>query len=111
MYVLADGNVRFTFAHPKQILEILRLLCTGKTEPIRELCILFDRETDNGANMRAYSALLEKAVAAIAATFRRRAGHALQASRSAVLVPQSAQPTDNADDFELITWVVIKASL
>ena len=32
VYVLDDGNVRFGFAHPKQILDIYRILCSGKAE-------------------------------------------------------------------------------
>ena len=43
--------MRFGFAQPKQILEIFRLLCAGKTEPHTKLCNLFDENTKNGADM------------------------------------------------------------
>src|SRR5208282_1845653 len=38
VYARDDGTVRFTFAQPKQILEIYRLLCSGKTSAYAELC-------------------------------------------------------------------------
>jgi SNF2 family DNA or RNA helicase len=107
VYVRQDGTVRFGFAQPKQILEILRLLCAGKTAAYEELCQLFDAETQNGADMRAYSALLQKAVESIVATFRRRVAAGLQSGRDFVIPERSAQANDS-DDFELITWLVIK---
>jgi len=51
VYVLDDGNVRFGFAHPKQILDIYRLLCSGKDEPYTQLCNLFDQQTNHGTDM------------------------------------------------------------
>jgi SNF2 family DNA or RNA helicase len=74
VYVLSDGNVRFGFAQPKQILEIYRLLCSGKSAPYSDLCNLFDQETDHGTKMDAYGALLRKAVDAIAVTLLHSAG-------------------------------------
>ncbi|HRA74340.1 MAG TPA: helicase-related protein, partial [Flavobacterium sp.] len=40
IYIRNDGTVRYNFTHPKQILDIYRLLCTGKNEPIQKLCDL-----------------------------------------------------------------------
>ncbi|TAD97538.1 MAG: ATP-dependent helicase, partial [Oscillatoriales cyanobacterium] len=48
VYVRENKEVRLTFAQPKQILEIYRLLCAGCTVPYEELCNLFDRQTNNG---------------------------------------------------------------
>jgi len=107
VYVRQDGTVRFGFAQPKQILEILRLLCAEKTVPYEELCNLFDHETKNGSDMRAYSDLLQKAVDSIVATFRRRVAAGLQSGRDFVIPDRSEQAKDNSD-FELVTWVVIK---
>jgi superfamily II DNA or RNA helicase len=52
VYVLDDGNVRFGFAHPKQILDIYRILCAGKTEAYGQLCNLFDQQTNHGSDMK-----------------------------------------------------------
>ena len=108
VYVLRDGNVRLGFAQPKQILGIYRELCTGKTAPYEELCNLFDQETQHGQNMTLYSTLLQKAIDSIAATFRRRVAGSLTTGRSAVIPNQQQQASENSE-FELVTWLVIKA--
>jgi hypothetical protein len=107
VYVLSDGNVRFGFAQPKQILEIYRLLCSGKSASYSELCNLFDQETDHGTKMDAYGVLLRKAVDAIAVTFRRRAATGLQSNRAFVL-PDEQDQVNEKSDLELITWLVVK---
>lgn len=40
--------------HPKQILDIYRILCSGKDHPYAELCNLFDQQTNHGSDMKAY---------------------------------------------------------
>jgi SNF2 family DNA or RNA helicase len=109
VYVHDDGNIRLTFAQPKQILDTLRHLCAGQTEPFRDLCATFDRETANGTDMTRHSALLERAVASIAATFRQRAGHVLTSDRNALLPLSNTQPDPaRLNDFELVTWAIIR---
>ena len=107
VYVLDDGNVRFGFAHPKQILDIYRILCSGKDQPCAELCNLFDHETNHGSDMKAYDALLQKAVDSLATTFRKRAASGLQSGRGFVL-PDAKEQVHEKTDLELVTWLVIK---
>jgi hypothetical protein len=107
VYVLDDGNVRFSFAQPKQILEIYRIVCSGKSEPYSELCNLFDQQTNHGTDMEAYGLLLRKAVDSIAATFRKRAATGLQSGRGFILPDEQDQVNENSD-LELITWLVVK---
>jgi hypothetical protein len=107
VYVLDDGNVRFGFAHPKQILDIYRILCSGKAEPYTELCNLFDKQTNHGADMKAYDQLLQKAVDSVATTFRKRAASGLQSGRSFVL-PMEQDQVHEKSDLELVTWLVIQ---
>jgi len=107
VYVHADGNVRLNFVHPKQILNIYRLLCSGEQVPYDDLCALFDQETNDGKDMTQYARLLQRCVDAITATFQRRMGAALQDSRSFVL-PDEDEQVNDAQDFELVTWLVVK---
>ena len=97
VYVLDDGNVRFGFAHPKQILDIYRLLCSGEGEPHRDLCNLFDHQTNHGSDMKAYNLLLEKTVTSLAATFRKRAASGLQSGRGFVLPDAKDQVHEKTD--------------
>jgi SNF2 family DNA or RNA helicase len=108
VYVLHDGTVRFTFVQPKQILEIYRLLCSGKAAAYEQLCQLFDSETRNGTDMSLYNKLLQSAVNSIARTFQKRVAAGLQSGRD-FIIPNQAEQAREASDFELITWLVIKA--
>ncbi len=107
VYIRDDGFVRYTFTQPKQILEMYRLLCSGKISPYEALCRLFDEQTDNGNNMKEYSNLLGKVVDAIVSTFRKRVIHHLLSGRNAILPDQQSQVSETTD-FELITWLIIK---
>ena len=107
VYIRADGEVRFTFAQPKQILEMYRLLCAGVKKPYDELCNLFDEQTNNGTNMTQYNDLLQKAVNSLTHTYRKRAVSNLLSGRGGTLVKPEKQ-VRNLTDFELITWLVIQ---
>ncbi len=107
IYVQADGNVRYNFTAPKQILEIFRALCQGKTEAYAQLCKLFDEQTSHGQDMSTYSTLLDQAVAAIVAQFARKNAANLFTGRGGKLLDAS-KAVKNSNDFELITWLIIQ---
>ena len=107
VYIREDGEVRFTFAQPKQILEMYRLLCAGVKKPYDELCNLFDEQTNNGTNMAQYNDMLQKSVNSLTHTYRKRAVSNLLSGRGGTLVKPEKQ-VRNVTDFELITWLVIQ---
>jgi SNF2 family DNA or RNA helicase len=109
VYIRDDGEVRYNFTSPKQVLEIFRTLCQGKTEPYAQLCELFDTETKNGEDMSQYSSLLDRAVTAIAAQFERKNAGNLFSGRGGKLTDAGKQ-VKSTGDFDLITWLVIKAA-
>ena len=107
VYVRHDGTIRHGFAAPKTILDAMRAICVGRTEPITALCQAFDRETDKGQQMEGYDALAMAAVDAIKSSYAGRALSAL-ASKGSKLADAKAQPRGEGD-FELITWLIIRA--
>lgn len=107
VYIREDGEVRYTFAQPKQILEMYRLLCAGVKKPYDELCNLFDEQTDNGTDMTQYNELLHKAVNSLSRTYQRRAIGNLISGRGGTL-PKRQKQVSSVTDFELITWLVIQ---
>lgn len=109
VYMQADGNVRYSFAHPKQILGVHRELCASKSTAYEELCSLFDQETQDGQDMGLYNTLLQKAIDSIAATFRKRVATGLQTARS-FIIPNHDEQANETTDFELVTWLVIKST-
>ena len=109
IYVLDDGNVRFSFVQPKETLLLLRGLAAGHSTAFEKLCDLFDTRTQNGADMGHYDTLAKSALRSIEATFQKRAAANLLASRSGLLPTATETPTANADDWELVTWLVVMA--
>ncbi len=83
------------------------MLCTGKNEPIQQLCDLFNEETNNGIDINQYTALLHESIKAITGTFKKKNLGMLTNSRNATIVPQEKQ-VNSANKFELITWLVLK---
>lgn len=107
VYMRDDGEVRYNFTSPKQILDIFRAVCQGKAEPYAKLCEAFDNETADGSDMKRYSALLDKAVAAIANQSNQKNLRNLLTGRSGKLV-DNTMLAKSPDDFELVTWLVVK---
>lgn len=107
VYIYEDSSKIFNFTSAKSILEIYRLLCSGENVPYDKLCELFNTETNNGSDMSKYTDLLEKAVAEIMLSFKKRSAMKLTTSRNAVLINKNKQ-VSNVNDFELVTWLIIK---
>lgn len=108
VYIREDRVVRFTFAQPKQILEIFRLLCVDKTQAYDSLCHLFDKQTNNGENMSVYNDLLQEAVDSITRTFQKRLASNLFKSGKGAVMPEQKKQVTSKTDFDLITWLVIQ---
>ncbi len=107
VYIRDDGTVRYNYTNAKQILEIYRLLCQGQKQPYEELCSLFNQETDNGMKMEKYSGLLSKAVKEIVHIFKKKGNAKLTSDRGAMLIPLAKQ-INEMDDFELVTWLIVR---
>ena len=107
IYIRDDGEVRYNFTAPKQILEIFRAVCQNQAAPYAALCELFDAQTKHGEDMSHYKGLLHSAVSAIAAQFGRKSVGNLFSGRGGKL-PDASKQVKDATDFELVTWLVIK---
>ena len=106
VYIHADGQVRLTFTQAKTILNLFRELALGKKQPYVELCRLFDRQTEQGEAMQAYSRLLSTSVESITSTFQKKLADGLQGGRQFVLPTEDEQVLPDSE-FELLTWLVI----
>ena len=107
IYVLDDGTVRLTFAHPKQALNLLRDLAAGHSSALEELCDLFDVCTKDGADMSLYDQLIKKALESIKRTFSKRAMEMLVSGRGGRLPSEGEIPSDLEEEYKLLTWLVI----
>ena len=105
VYITEDGEVKLSFLHAKKILDYYKKLCSGKNEVFKDLVEEFNRETNDGRNMRNYSNLLESAIENIIGK-KQEIGVASLFSKGGTIMPK--RNFDGIEDFELITFLVIK---
>ena len=105
LYLKDNGEVIVDHSDPKQILDILRTSCKHQLEPIKELCALMNKETNDGYKMDKYSKLLKDAVKAIVHGEEKTDLASIFTTSSTALFEGNIS---GLDDFELITFVVVK---
>ena len=111
VYIHDNGNVRFGCGNARQTLAVFEAAAAGKTSVITELCDHFDRETQQGRDMSLYENLLNKVIAHIRQTHNREQTVGLGLSGDADFkLPLASEAPRNANDFELLTWLIIKES-
>ncbi len=106
VYVRNDGDVRFSFTKPRQILEMYRLLCSDNPEVFEEMCREFNNQTGDGKKMEQYSKMIKAAVGDCLRLLDKRNEAQLE-GRGGQLLDLTELPKEN-NDFELITWLIIK---
>ncbi|MBQ0109224.1 MAG: ATP-dependent helicase, partial [Clostridiales bacterium] len=105
VYISNEGEVICNHLSPKKMLDKMRYLCKGKTEPIAELYKEFNKETYDGKNMDKYSRLLGDAISSIISVKEESDIDSLfTAGGTSALMSQ----VSGLDDFELICFLVIK---
>lgn len=104
VYIGLDGEIVCDYLNPKKLLDNMRLLCRGKSEPITEVYTKFNKETDDGKNMSEMSVLLSEAINSIIDTKEESDIDSLFKSggTSALL-----SEIKGIDDFELVTFLVV----
>lgn len=105
VYISQDGDVICDYLNPKQLLDDVRLLCRGKSEPIKEVYTKFNEETDDGRNMAEMSELLSMAIDSIIDTKEESDIDSLfSAGGTSALMSNIS----GLSDFELICFLVVK---
>lgn len=107
VYVREDGTVRYNFGSAKQILDVMRTLCSGHAEPFKALCEAFNTETKDGTDMAKYTGLLKKSASEITHRARKKSFDSLFSGRGGTLVPKG-NLANNLENLELISWLVIR---
>lgn len=105
VYLQNDGAVVCDYLDPKRLLDTMRGLCKGRTEPIMELCRDFNRETKDGRDMRRVSKLLGDAIASIIEVKEESDIDSFLSGRQISFL---ADEIKGLDDFELICFLVVR---
>ena len=105
VYISTEGEIVCDYLNPKGLLDDVRLLCRGKSEPIKALCAQFNRETDDGRNMSEMSELLSMAIDSIIdAKAENDIDSLFKSGGTSALMSE----VSGLDDFELICFFVVK---
>ena len=105
VYIGVDGQIICDYLNPKKMLDDIRLLCRGKSAPIKEVYERFNRETDDGKDMAEMSELLSEAINSIIDVKEESDIDSLfSAGGTSALMSNIS----GLDDFELICFLVVK---
>ena len=105
VYISNNGEVICDHLSPKDMLDRMRYLCKGKTEPIAELYRKFNKETRDGKDMKQVSNLLGQSISSIIEVKEESdIDNFLNGGQVSFLT----DTIKGLDDFELICFLVIK---
>ncbi|MAD42758.1 MAG: hypothetical protein CL623_10270 [Arcobacter sp.] len=105
VYISQDGKVKLNHLNVKNILDVLRVLCKGNDEPLRDVYTLFNEQTKDGKDMSTYSDLLNNTISSIIDTKEQSDIESLFSEGGTSFLENEL---NGLDDFELIAFVVIK---
>ena len=105
VYISKEGDIVCDHLSPKQMLDKMRYLCKGKTQPAPELYRAFNKETHDGRKMDSFSRLLGDAISSIIQVKD-------ESDISSFLGGEQISFLENSikglDDFELICFLVVR---
>lgn len=105
VYIADDGEVICNYLQPKSLLDLMRKLGKQNPEPNRELCKIFNQETQDGKNMGKYSKLLEETICSIIDVKDENDFESLFSTGESSYMKNTIS---GLDDFELICFLVVK---
>ena len=105
VYIANDGEVICDHLSPKQMLDKMRLLCKGKSEPIPAAYMPFNKETRDGKDMSSLSSLLGDAIASIIEV---KEESDIDSFLSGAQMSFLSNEIKGLDDFELICFLVVR---
>lgn len=105
VYISKDSEVIVDHLDPKDLLDRMRHLCRGKSEPLLELCRKFNAETRDGQRMGTYSRLLGDAIASLIKVKESTDLFSFLDGDTGSLFGNEVR---GLDDFELICFLIVR---
>lgn len=105
VYISKDSEVIVNHLDPKDLLDRMRHLCRGKSEPLLELCRKFNAETRDGQRMGTYSRLLGDAISSLIKTKETTDLFSFLDGDTGSLFGNEVH---GLDDFELICFLIVR---
>jgi len=104
VYVGQDGATRLNFHQTRRVLELMKRLALGRSQPDEAGSRAFEVGTRSGQRMEPYQELLAKAVAAISGKSEEQGVASLFERGGTVLTRDSFR---GVDDFEVVAWLAV----
>ncbi|SDE27211.1 helicase-related protein [Kordiimonas lacus] len=105
IYISKEGQVIADHTEVKRLLDLIRTSCKGKSEPIKQICKVFNDRTDDGRDMQKYSDLLTQSIQSmIDVKDERDIDSLFSGGKTTALINTIA----GLDDFELIAFIVVQ---
>ncbi len=105
VYISNEGEVVCDHLSPKAMLDKMRFLCKGKTEPIAEVYREFNKETRDGRDMSKFSNLLGETISSIIEVKEESDIESLFKPGGTTLGSTNFK---GLDDFELVCFLVVE---
>lgn len=105
VYISKDSEVIVDHLDPKDLLDRMRHLCRGKSEPMVELCRKFNAETRDGQRMGTYSSLLGDAISSLIKVKESTDLFSFLDGDTGSLFSNEIR---GLDDFELICFLIVR---
>lgn len=105
VYISMNSEVIVNHLDPKGLLDRMRRICRGKSEPIFELCRKFNAETRDGQRMGTYSSLLGDAISSLIKVKESTDIFSFLDGDTGSLFGNEVR---GLDDFELICFLIIR---
>lgn len=105
VYIKDSGELWLNHIESKKILDAMRMLCKGKSEPLTTLCQELSKETDDYHQMDGYSLLLKKSIGYILQTEVEKEVHSLFKAGGTTALKDKFK---GIEDFKLISFLIVK---
>lgn len=105
VYMANDGQVIANHMEVKHLLDLARVACRDKPEPITSAYGPFNQATDDGRNMTFYSGLLAQAIRSIVEIKEEKDLDSLFTGKTTTALTNTIA---GLDDFELLSFIVIQ---
>lgn len=105
VYINSNGELLLNHVESKKILDAMRMLCKGKTEPLIELCQALSKETDVYHEMDQYSQLLKQSIGSILQTEEEKEVLSLFKSGGTTALKDKIK---GVEDFKLISFLIVR---
>ena len=105
VYIGDDGEIVADHTEVKRLLDLVRTSCKGRSQPVPEVCRVFNDRTNDGRDMERYSDLLSQAIRSMIEVKEEKDIDSLFSGGQTTALTHTIK---GLDDFELIGFLVIE---